>query len=259
MKYFSLVFIFFISFGCGKIPGEQEIATNSFQQSTAANYFQKVSQVKIHVYYESGAEPFVGNQINGRPLWGILDQNMEQIFSYRSQPPSVTLPSSLDQMNQLPSQNKSSWSTQAVYDLYLAHNKGESDSNQAKFYVYFVNGYASSSNSIIGFNIGETPIVVIFKDVIRGTGGAIVQRYVEQSTLVHEMGHALGLVNNGLPMKQNHQDPNHGAHTSNSDCVMYYLNEGASDMASFVGQFISGGDVTMWGPEVLNDVQNFSK
>ena len=99
----------------------------------------------------------------------------------------------------------------------------------------------------------------MFKDVIKATGGNFVQRYVEQSTLVHEMGHALGFVNNGIPMASPHQDTEHGAHTTNSNCVMYYLNEGASDMASFVGRFITGGDINMWGPEVLSDAEAFSK
>lgn len=253
-----LCFLIFFSFSCGKIPQEEEESL-SFPASTAENYFRNVSTVNVHVYYEPGAEPFVGNQINGNSLWQILDKNLEEVFKFRSAPPSRNVPRLLDSMTSLPTQGKSTWSAQQVYDLYTQHNQGQGDTNQARFYVYFVNGYAEQGTSIIGFNISNTPIIVIFKDVVRATGGNNVQKYVEQSTLVHEMGHALGLVNNGVPITSAHHDIDHGAHTTDSDCVMYYLNEGASDMASFVGKFIIGGDISMWGPQVMSDVQSFSR
>jgi hypothetical protein len=41
--------------------------------------------------------------------------------------------------------------------------------------------------------------------------------------------------------------------------VMYYLNEGAADMRHFVVRFVTSGDRVMWGPEVLQDVQGFSR
>ena len=90
---------------------------------------------------------------------------------------------------------------------------------------------------MIGFSINDTPIIAVFKDVVVTSGGPAVQKFVEQSTLVHEMGHALGFVNNGVPLASSHQDSVHGAHTVNSNCIMYWLNEGASDMAAFVQQF----------------------
>lgn len=44
----------------------------------------------------------------------------------------------------------------------------------------------------------------------------------EQGVWLHEAGHLLGLVNNGLPMAQPHDDAAHPAHDANEQCVMYW-------------------------------------
>ena len=70
----------------------------------------------------------------------------------------------------------------------------------------------------------------------------MTSKYIEQSTLVHEMGHALGLVNTGLPMDVAHQDTAHGPHCNNPDCVMYWLNEGASDLRGYIIRLLLPGN-----------------
>lgn len=75
---------------------------------------------------------------------------------------------------------------------------------------------------------------------------------------MHELGHAIGLVNNGIPMSSPHQDAEHGAHTTNNECVMYWLNEGPSGLRDFVAQYIVSGETLMWGPQVLSDAEAFS-
>ncbi len=72
------------------------------------------------------------------------------------------------------------------------------------------------------------PVIAMFKDVIASTNSLTnpnTSRYVEQSTIVHEVAHAIGLVNNGISLTSAHQDSPHGAHCTNDRCVMYYTNE----------------------------------
>lgn len=85
--------------------------------------------------------------------------------------------------------------------------------------------------TIAGTVIGPT---VVFLDTLREyplPTGAPVQalplpegsvRIVERSTLVHEAGHAIGLVNNGLRMVCPHEDAEHPAHSANEESIMYY-------------------------------------
>lgn len=100
-------------------------------------------------------------------------------------------------------------------------------------------------------------------DVYYEPGGnatpGIVRRFVEQSTIVHELGHALGFVNNGVPMVTNHQDVAHGRHTTDDQCVMYYLNEGTADLIQFFQRFLTSHSLVMWGSAVRADAQAFSR
>ncbi len=110
---------------------------------------------------------------------------------------------------------------------------------------------------VLGVSLGNTGIIVMFKDVVESTGGPgldNIERYVEQSTMIHELGHAIGLVNNGVPTTSDHHDSEHGAHCRNDDCVMYWLNEGASDMAAFVQRSVLSGNTILFDDACLADV-----
>lgn len=55
------------------------------------------------------------------------------------------------------------------------------------------------------------------------------------TVLQHEMGHLLGLVDQGSPMQQNHKDVANGAHCSNTNCLMHYtINTNAASMANAI-------------------------
>lgn len=45
--------------------------------------------------------------------------------------------------------------------------------------------------------------------------------YIEMSVLTHEVGHLLGLVNNGIPMVKAREDPQDDGHSTNPMSVMY--------------------------------------
>jgi hypothetical protein len=61
---------------------------------------------------------------------------------------------------------------------------------------------------------------------------------MEEGVLLHEIGHLLGLVNAGLPMVSDHEDPEHPAHDHNADCIMYwsYDREGLAQQVQDRGQ-----------------------
>lgn len=257
---YYLTFLFSLLFSIGSCTSSDSGFSSLFPNSTASNYFKHSETLTVEVYYEPGAEPFDGNiGSTTTPLWNITENNLEQIFSFKTVTPSLLIPKSLTEMNMLTAQNKTSWSVDDVINLYKSNNIISATRTSAVFYVYFVNGNSSSGNTVLGFSINTTPVIVIFKDVIRNSGGTQgVQKFVEQSTIVHELGHAFGLVNNGIPLSSSHQDSANGSHTLNEDCVMYWLNEGASDLRAFVARFILSGETRMWGPEVLSDAQAFS-
>jgi hypothetical protein len=262
MKSVFLLSLIIFTFGCGKTVIDQEYmeeASAIFTASTPNNYFKTSKKVVVEIYYEPGAEPFVGNTTNGTPFWNIVDDNLKAVFQYRSTPPTVVVPKTLAEMSVLPAQNKSTWTTNEVFDLYTKYRGTDPTPTEARFYVYFLKGNATESVNTIGYSLDGTPIIAIFKNVVTANGGVLAQKYVEQSTIVHELGHALGLVNNGIPMKIAHQDTANGHHTTNSNCVMYWQNEGMADMLRFIQKIAATGSNVLWGPQVLADVQAFSQ
>lgn len=243
-----------------------ENSGTSFPNSTPANYFKSTERIIVEVYYEPGAEPYTGSTLSGLNYWQILEDNLGSIFQYRSSAPVIVVPHAISEMTAIPSQSKTEWLGTEILNLSSQHRQADPTATEAHFYLYFLKGYYSTGSgpntSVIGVSLSGTPIIAIFKEVIQNAGfnpNGAVPKYVEQSTMVHEMGHALGFVNNGVPMVSNHQDSAHGAHTTNSNCVMYWANEGASDLSSFVQSYITSGSTLMWGPEVLQDAQNFSR
>lgn len=62
----------------------------------------------------------------------------------------------------------------------------------------------------------------------------------EASTLVHELGHLFGLVDNGTPMVNDHRDPEHGAHDRDPECLMYWLVETDGVVDQIAQRFLAG-------------------
>ncbi len=68
----------------------------------------------------------------------------------------------------------------------------------------------------------EGSSIAIFRENIAATTALPLREAVESLVLLHEGGHLFGLVNNGIPMVNDHEDPDHPRHDVNPDCVMYH-------------------------------------
>lgn len=82
--------------------------------------------------------------------------------------------------------------------------------------------------------------VVVFRDELDSTDLGLptgplpfpsqARDKMERVTLLHEAGHALGLVANGLPMQTAREDKDHAGHSSNARSVMYWRFEQTSGL-----------------------------
>jgi predicted Zn-dependent protease len=253
MKGFILILLLGL-LSCGKETGKSSLST----QNVSPIYSS--SELKIKVYYEAEAEPYTDQLTSvNKSLWDIFEVNLNTLFTGR--PTSIQVPKTLDQMVKLKTYDKATWSVEDVLQMAKDYPVSE-QKGVTQFQIFFVKGNASDNPSIIGFHISNTQIMVIFKDVVKSTaiGNAeIVPKYVEQATLVHEMGHALGLVNNGLPMQSPHNDSKHHAHCSNENCVMYYANEGSASLMKYIQKILLENRLVMFDQHCVNDAVNFKK
>lgn len=264
--FFSLLFSFQNCSNQSSPSDSGQNQNSNFPYASPSIYFKSTKKIIVEVYYETGAEPFVGTSGKGTPYWQILQDNLVALLQYRSQVPVFVVPKNINEMTSMGSIGRSNWSTTDILNLFNNYRQGVSSAEESRFYIYFLKGYYDSgsgaSTGTIGVSLSGTPVIAMFKQVIQASSSnptGIVPKYVEQSTLVHEMGHALGFVNNGVPMTSNYQDTAHGAHSLDSNCVMYWQNEGATDLVNFIQKYMVSASNVMWGSNVLDDARNFSQ
>jgi predicted Zn-dependent protease len=257
---YSLIFLLVIS--CGKF-GEEGGDPYPTKQSSALLkvFYGSMSKMNVGVFYEPDAEPYTSDFIIGKKAWDILEDNMRSLYSQRSQTVSFEIPKTLAEMTQIAPQGRSVWDSSSLRSLGSSLGLGNSKGGNGEFTIIFVKGTYQGNNNIIGVSITGTTTIAIFKDVIKSITSGQAQdtkTYTEQFTIVHEMGHALGMVNNGVSVRSNHHDAEHGAHCSNSDCVMNWVNEGGKEILDFAGRFILSGRNTAFGPQCLDDVKHYN-
>lgn len=132
--------------------------------------------------------------------------------------------------DELPPQGSPAWSVSAGQELEQTWRDRyrDPDTGTAVIYYLYLDGNSdrdSDSGKILGYAYRGSSLVM-FKETMDAVGGGLsLSAGVEETVIVHELGHLLGLVNNGIEMMDDHQDEDHGAHCDNDDCMMYWAVE----------------------------------
>lgn len=220
-------------------------------------YSDNVGEFIVSVYYEAGAEPYTGPLgLTGNDTWSITRNSLQALFMNHVGR-VVTVPSGLAAMNSLPDQGKTVWTQAQLLALARTHAP-VSTPTEVAVGVYFVNGSLEGNPDTLGVQFLGYPYAFIFKDaVMAGGGDLIAQRYIEQAIVVHEIAHAIGLVNNGLPLTAPHEDPSHRKHSANKDCVMYWKFESRIEALTAVAAFIAGNRLNLFAGDSLSDARSY--
>jgi hypothetical protein len=221
-------------------------------------FADSVNEFEVLVFYEPGAEPYTGNiGITVNDTWDVMKESVDALFS--NHPLRImTIPDELAEMMALPEQSKTQWTFDQIKALGDSIAPALKVGDKINMSLIFLNGTYEGRDSVLGIHLGGTHYAFVFKDVVTGVGGGGAnQRYVEQATAVHELGHALGLVNNGLPMAEAHEDLEHPAHTTNDDGVMFWAVESADTISGALGGIIGSSQLNLFGPESLADARAY--
>lgn len=224
--------------------------------TAAALFSPETTTVQIQIDYVPTAAPYTGSASRLDDVWQITADNLARAF--QSSPKTVVLPHTLSEMHAVDDVTAKSFTSDALLAIASSHRQA-APAGAASFYVIFVDGYYDDGTTVhddvLGLSIGTTGVVAMFKPVIATTESTFkgISRYVEQATLVHELGHAFGLVNNGLAMTAAHEDTAHVHHCTNESCTMYWANEGASSAITFAKHVLETGSFVLFGSECLAD------
>ena len=143
----------------------------------------------------------------------------------------------------------------ALADLHRSVAPGD---DASYVHLVYVDGAFESDGDdglVLGFAWGGDSIVMLKDNIERACGGsetlrrpalrALADRVCEASeasVLLHELGHLLGLVDNGTPMVEPHKDEAHGAHDTDEGCLMYWLVERSGVVDVLADRFGSGDE-----------------
>jgi hypothetical protein len=239
-------------------PVDAAKPTNDGQPGVRGVFDPLVTDVTIEIDYEAGAEPYTGPILGFGDTFDLTAANLDRLFAGKK---ALTLPRTTSTMENIGAVPDQELTVADLLAIAQAHRSQIDTATKKTYYVLFVGGHFADGNgpnpNVLGVSLGGTGVVAMFKDVIRSTnvvGLPNVVRYVEQSTLIHEVAHAVGLVDTGVTMAQPHRDATHGAHCTNERCVMYWLNEGASDAAAYAQQHVLSNNSILFDAACLADV-----
>lgn len=227
------------------------------QNNFVADFYGNVSTLELIIGYEENAEPYTS--FNNKNAWDIVSDNLAQLLAGRNI--SFSIPRELPEMTYLGTLGQQNYTNNDLQNLANDIQKYTNLEPQKGLVVLFLDGYFTKDgevlDKVLGLNINGTAIIALFKPVIKSASPSFTLRtLVEQTTLTHEIGHALGLVNNGVTLRSAHHDEENGAHCTNNDCVMYWSN-GGGNVVEFVQPYLSRGKIDLFGEECLTDVREF--
>jgi hypothetical protein len=245
-----LVIVALTSWGCGDEPdpGSEYDRLNA---ERVRHYIRgdEYSRLVLEVDYVAGLTPTpeaISGLVSG--LEGLLDK-----------PGGVEVV--VDQ-ELTPRGDDYGWTDDAVSQLEEETFDLEVSDDTIKMHVLFLDGHDARDDDdthILGISWGNRN-VAIYKQQLGEACDAepeetlkrrgLLERVCQQTELAiwtHEVGHVLGLVAYGLPMVEDHEDPDHPNHDHNDECIMYWAYDRRQALDQVKKRFLEDEDADPLG------------
>ncbi len=127
----------------------------------------------------------------------------------------------------LPSPGEETLTLQEIADLELENRTAYNEGNTLAIYIYFADAPSDGDDEEQGLvtlgAVYRNTSMVIHESTVRALAGRsalITIADVEETTLSHELGHLIGLVNLGSPAVNPHEDAQSNNHCDINNCLM---------------------------------------
>jgi hypothetical protein len=139
------------------------------------------------------------------------------------------------------------WTFDTLDAFARSHAEDDAD-GPVTIHVSFVDGrYATEDGgTVLGLAWGQR-FIALFQDQLRaGCSGGLLGglqdscEVAERNVWAHEIGHVIGLVDNGVVMQSAHRDEEHGRHDVSDACIMYWAYEGPALFDTLLTRFNAG-------------------
>jgi hypothetical protein len=148
-----------------------------------------------------------------------------------------------------PAGSEHAWTFEELDAFARQHARDDSE-GPVSIHVLFVDGsYASSEDggTVLGLAWGQR-YIALFQDAIRsGCSGGLLGslsteacEIAERNVWAHEVGHVIGLVDNGLLPQTDHRDVEHGRHDVSDGCLMYWAYDRPAMFDALLSRLDSG-------------------
>ena len=140
----------------------------------------------------------------------------------------------------LPSPGRATHTAAQVRAMQQQYRSAYTRGRTLALHVLYLDGEYDGAPNVLGIAYNNTSVALFAETIDQYTGGALEPSFatVEGAVAQHEVGHLLGLVNNGTAMQAEHEDqdePN-GHHCDDQSCLMYF----AVRTTDFIGQLLEG-------------------
>ncbi|GAB5543235.1 MAG: hypothetical protein RLO52_11065 [Sandaracinaceae bacterium] len=153
------------------------------------------------------------------------------------------------------------WTFEALQALATETFDDDQPAGTVSMHVMWLDGHDdddSADGAVLGLAWANTHVAMYHSTIessCRGGPvlGAEVCAQAQYLVWLHEVGHTIGLVDNGLPMASDHRDPDMGRHDVSEECIMYWAFEGRAGV-DLIRDRILGGSLPDFDDECLADV-----
>lgn len=155
------------------------------------------------------------------------------------------------------------WSFAELRELAPALFDDDEPNGSISIHVMFLDGsYESESGgTVLGIAWGNR-YIAMFTQVINESCRSVpllgldetACQTAEAGVWSHEVGHVIGLVNNGLEMQRDHEDADHPHHDAQQGCLMYWAYDGPGLVDDTFARLAGGEDEVEFCQDSLDDI-----